>query len=453
MEKLTLKEIARVLGCEVSADADITDISTDTRNITPGSLFIAIEGERFDAHDFVGQAAQKGASAVVVHKDVQCSAPVLRVEDTVEAYLDIAGYYRDRYDIPLIGLTGSVGKTTTKDMVALAMSAGYKTLKTQANFNNHIGMPKTLLELDSSYSAAVIEMGMNHFGEISALSRRCKPTMGIITNIGVSHIENLGSREGILRAKLELLEGLKPDAPLILNGDNDLLSKVKLEDRRVYFFGIENKEADFLATDISSDSVSTSFTVSFKEGRQKITLPTVGNHNVLNALAAFAAAYLNGVSPESIAEALSGYVPSGMRQKVVDCGNFKVIEDCYNASPDSMRASLSTLANMPGGKKVAVLGDMLELGKFSEQLHREVGEFAAKCGIDELLCFGKEAAYIALAAREASVKEVRSFSDREEFINEVCGRARDSAVLLFKASHGMHFEEIISELYERNGIK
>lgn len=452
MEKLYLKEIASLLGCSVDRDALITSVSTDTRKIGKNSLFIAIEGERFDAHDFVEQAARSGAVAVVIHKDVECSVPTLRVKDTVEAYLDIAGYYRDKFNIPVVGLTGSVGKTTTKEMTALAVSAGFKTLKTEANYNNHIGMPSTLLNLDKSYEAAVIEMGMNHFGEIHALTTRSKPTVGIITNIGVSHIENLGSREGILKAKLEILDGMASGAPLILNGDDDLLRTVELNDRPVYFFGIES-DCDFKAENISEDLSNTHFLVKYSGSETVINLPCVGKHNVLDALAAFAAAYVLNIDPEKIADALSHYIPSGMRQKIVPCGDFTVIEDCYNASPDSMRASISTLAGVKGGAKIAVLGDMLELGSFSEKMHSSVGEFCAKQKIDKLMCCGDNAKFYVRSALENGISSAVHFENKQELANAVFEQAKNGAVLLFKASHGMHFEQIISDLYERNGIK
>lgn len=451
MEALTLREIGQALGLSVDSDAKVLDISTDTREIHEGSVFVAIEGDRFDGHNFVSQAVEKGAVAVVVHKEVQCSVPALVVEDTVQAYLDIAGYYRDKFNIPVVGLTGSVGKTTTKEMTALALSGRFRTLKTEANYNNHIGMPRTLLGLDSTYTAAVIEMGMNHFGEISRLVTQSKPTIGLITNIGVSHIENLGSREGILKAKLELLDGLQPGAPLVLNGDDDLLSTVSLENRPVYFFSVDNPTADFRAVDITESSESTTFTVLHSDFRQKVTLPTVGVHNVLDATSAFAVAYLLGVESQVIADMLATYVPSGMRQRVVKKETYTVIEDCYNASPDSVKASLSMLANLSGECKVAVLGDMLELGSFSESLHQDIGRFVANTGVDKLVCFGTHAKHYATAASEAGLKDVTYCTTREELVNTVCSCAEQGAVLLFKASHCMHFEQVISELYERKG--
>ena len=451
MEKLGLNEIAKAVSAEYCGDIFISSVCTDTRKIKAGCLFIAIEGERFDGHSFIPQAFEKGAAAVISHKEVDCSGAVLKVENTRKAYLDLAGYYRDKFDIPLIGLTGSVGKTTTKEFVALAMSAKYKTLKTEGNLNNDIGMPEMLLRLDSSYEAAVIEMGMNHFGEIHNLVTRSKPTMGIITNIGVSHIENLGSRNGILKAKLELLDGLKEGAPLIVNGDDDKLSTVSLDSRKVYFFGIDNDRSDFRASDIHQTAVNTEFIINWGEGSQRIEIPTIGIHNVYNALAAFAAAYLNGVSPEKIAEALKKYVPSGMRQRVVNCGDFTVIEDCYNASPDSMKASIIALSGIEGGKKIAVLADMLELGDYSVEAHREIGKFAADKGVNVVLAYGSFAEEYSKAAKKAGVK-AQLFDDKALLLEALLGEIEKGSVILFKGSHGMHLEETIKALYERKGI-
>ena len=454
MKKISLKKIAEILGAAYTGeDIFIENVSTDTRTIEPGCLFIAIEGERFDAHAFAAAAAEKGAAALVCHKPVDCDVPVLYVEDTRKAYLDIAGYYRSLFSIPLVGITGSVGKTTTKEFVALALSAKYHTLKTEGNFNNDIGMPKTLLRLEQEHEAAVIEMGMNHFGEISLLTRAAKPTMGVITNIGVSHIENLGSREGILKAKLEILEGMEPTAPLLLNADNDLLGTVHLENRKVYYFGIHGEKADFKAENIHMSTDAAAFTVTYPGGKQAVTIPVVGEHNVLNAVCAFAVGILNGIEAQAIADKLKEYVPAGRRQKMVECGTFTVIEDCYNASPDSMRAAIGTLSAMPAAKKIAVLADMLELGAFSEQMHREVGTLCAQSGIDVLLAYGADAKYYCEAAKAGGMRYVKHFENKQSLLEALLEEINTNSAVLFKGSHGMHLEETISALYERKGIK
>ena len=454
MEEIRLSKIAEVIGAAFAGeDRLIPSVCTDTRKIEKGCLFIAIVGERFDGHSFAAQAAELGAAAVICQKPVECAVPVLYVEDTRNAYLDIAGYYRSRFSIPLVGITGSVGKTTTKEFIALALSAKYRTLKTEGNFNNDIGMPATLLRLDNSFEAAVIEMGMNHFGEIHALTLRSRPTMGVITNIGVSHIENLGSREGILKAKLELLDGMEAGAPLLLNADNDMLATVALSGRPVYRFGIENEAADFRAVNIRTQGGSTAFEILYDGGRVAITIPTVGNHNVLNALCAFAVGVLNGIEAAAVAAKLKEYAPAGMRQRRVDCGSFLVIEDCYNASPDSMRAALGTLAGLGAQKTIAVLADMLELGSFSEKLHKEVGALAATEQIDVLLCYGEAARDYCAAATENGLKNARHFENKQTLLEAILKELTPGAAVLFKGSHGMHLEEVIQKLYERKGIK
>lgn len=452
MEKISLKEIANALGLACDTECMIEAISTDTRNIEKGSLFVAIEGERFDGHTFAAKAEALGAAALVCHKKVNVGIPVLYVNNTREAYLDIAGYYRSRFDIPLIGITGSVGKTTTKEFVALALSAKYRTLKTQGNFNNDIGMPKTLLELDNRYQAAVIEMGMNHFGEIRNLVMRSRPTMGIITNIGVSHIENLGSREGILKAKLELVEGLQDSAPLLLNADDDQLVKVSFPDRPVYFFGIQNEAADYRAVHISTQTSGSSFDIVYKGGMQHVSIPAPGEHNIRNALCAFAAGVLNGIEAEAIAAKLAEYRPAGMRQNIRECGTFIVIEDCYNASPDSMRAALQMLGMMDGKKKIAVLADMLELGEYAPSFHKQVGAYAAASGTDVLLAYGTNAKYYCEAA-ENGVLKAQWFESKDALLQALLKEIEANSVILFKGSHGMHLEQTIHELYERKGIE
>ncbi len=448
MEKLFLSEIARVCGGVCSAEAQINAVCIDTRKITKGCLFICIKGERFDAHTFVDDAFEKGAAAVMICEDVEVKGPFVKVENTAAALLELAGYYRRKFNIPVIGLTGSVGKTTTKEFTYLVVNEKYNAIKTIGNLNNEIGLPQMLFQIDNSVEAAVIEMGMNHFGEIRRLSRAAKPTLGIITNIGVSHIENLGSREGILKAKTEMLENLEDNAPLILNGDNDLLKTVKSNRHRVFFFGTE-ENADFKAVEISEKNGSTAFTVEYFGKRQKISIPVIGVHNVYNALAAFAAGYFLDVEPQAAADALGRYQPEGMRQKTVVVNGITSIEDCYNASPDSMRAALRTLASTAGNKKIAVLSDMLELGDYSKQAHFSVGETAAELKVDNLLCFGEDSKYIVDGAKSGGLENAEIFETKEALANRVYELAKAGDVVIFKASRGMHLEDVISDLYKR----
>lgn len=448
METLRVSEIAKVCGGEFNIDTEITSVAIDTRKIEKGCLFICIKGERFDAHRFIDEAFEKGAAAVMISEDVKIDKPYIKVDNTAKQMLSLAGYYRSKFDIPIVALTGSVGKTTTKEFTHLVVNSKYKAIKTLGNLNNEIGLPQMLFMLDSSTEAAVIEMGMNHFGEIHRLSTATQPTVGIITNIGVSHIENLGSREGILEAKLEILDGLKKGAPLLLNGDNDLLSTVKNDDYKIYFYAVDN-DADFKAVDIKENPNTTSFTVQYFGKEQKITIPAIGKHNVYNALAAFAVGILLDIDAETAADALKNYEPSGMRQKVVEINGITSIEDCYNASPDSMKAGITTLAGIQACKKIVVLSDMLELGEYSEQAHYDVGTMAAENKIDYLLCVGSDAKYIVDGARDNGLLNAYLFDSKQSLTDKLFEIAEKGDAVLFKASRGMKLEEVISEIYKR----
>ena len=446
MEKLKLSEIAPYLGATYNKDAGFDSVCIDTRKITKGCLFICIKGERFDAHQFADEALSFGASAVMIHSDIEPNGAYIKVDDTSKAMLSLSGYYRSKFDIPVIGLTGSVGKTTTKEFTHLVVSAKYNAIKTLGNLNNEIGVPQMLFQIDKSTEAAVIEMGMNHFGEISRLVNEVKPTIGLITNIGVSHIENLGSREGILKAKLELCEGLAEGAPLILNGDNDMLQTVKDEHHKVVFYGIENGE--FKAENIVETDNSTLFDVAYYGKKQHITIPTIGIHNVYNALAAFTVGYFLNVEPQAAADALGTYVPAGMRQKVVDVDGITSIEDCYNASPDSMRAALKTLSNIKGNKKIAVLGDMLELGDYAKTAHTEVGKAVAENKIDFLLAYGNDAKFYVDGAKQSGVENAFLFDDKEKLSEMLLNIATKGDAILFKGSRGMKLEDVINTVYK-----
>lgn len=450
MKAFTLQEAAAALGLpQMQAQATLADVCTDTRKIQPGSLFVCLRGERFDGHSFASQAAQLGAAALLVDHPVDADVPQLVVTDTGKALLQLAGWYRRRFQLPVVGLTGSVGKTTTKEFIALVLGAKYNTLKTQGNQNNEIGVPQMLFRLEDSHTAAVIEMGMNHFGEISRLTRAVAPTVGLITNIGVSHIENLGSRSGILQAKLEILEGMAPDAPLIVNMDNDMLRTVKLGDRPLLTFAIDDQSADFTATDITEQGSTTTFTVHHSTFTQPVTIPTVGIHNVYNALAAMAVGYVTGVDPAAAAAALANYVPAGMRQNLVQVGGVQVIEDCYNASPDSMRAALQTLGKLPVHRRYAVLGAMLELGDYAKEAHTQVGKMAAENGIDGVLAYGADAAYIVEAAKQAGLENARLFDTKEALAQSLAQQVQPGDGVLFKGSRGMHLEDVMHTVYER----
>lgn len=449
MEKLKLSEIAKACKGTYNNDCEINGVCIDTRKITKGCLFICIKGERFDAHQFAREALEKGAAAVMIHRNIEVDGNYVMVEDTSKALLSLGGYYRSKFDLHLVGLTGSVGKTTTKEFLYLVLSEKYNTIKTQGNLNNEIGLPQMLFQIDAGTEAAVIEMGMNHFGEIHKLSLAAKPTMALITNIGTSHIENLGSREGILKAKLEILDGLEKGSTVILNGDNDLLSGVKNDAYNIVFFGLDN--GDFRAENIIQTENETSFEISYYGKKQKIVIPTIGIHNVYNALAAFTVGYFLDIAPDLCAAGLNQYVPEGMRQKCVSRNGVTFIEDCYNASPDSMKAAISTLSNIKGNKKIAVLSDMLELGSYAETAHKEIGRTVAQSNIDYLLTVGEMSHFTAAAAEENGMKNVFHFNSREELTEKLLEILENGDAVVFKASRGMKLEDVIHSVYDRWG--
>lgn len=428
-------------------------ISSDTRTITPGSIFIAFKGDRFDGHNFVHDAVVKGAAAAITERPVG-DDPCIVVESTRKAILQIAAYYRNKFTPKLAGITGSVGKTTTKEMTALALSSKYRTLKTEGNHNNEIGMPFTLLKLTPDHKAAVIEMGMSDFGEIERLSKTCRPTIAAITNIGWSHAENLGSQEGILKAKLEILEGAEPSAPLVINGDDPLLYPLteKIMDREVISCGAKNMNCTYTAVNIVSDSDSVSFDICEKglPTGNSIHLPCPGLHHVVDALIAYAIAVRSGCDGYAVCEKLSGFRLDGLRQHIEHRNGQTLIIDCYNAAPASMMAAIDVLSDTKpasGGKRVAVLGDMLELGSRSPELHERIGEYAAEKGLDMLVCYGSYAAYIAKSAEALGIPCCAS-EDKNTILNFLKFKLREGDAVLFKASRGIHMEDIIKELYD-----
>ncbi len=450
MQPMEIQEIARAVGCRGNFSGMVEEISTDTRTLPQGCLFVALKGERFNGHDYIVQAFEKGAAFALAdeRRDYGAAAGrVLYTADTKQGLMAIAAAYRKKFPIRCVGVTGSVGKTTTKDMIAQVVSAGYRTLKTEGNQNNEIGLPKTLFQLNPAYEAAVVEMGMEGLGEIAALAAVAQPQIGVITNIGVSHIERLGSRENILKAKMELADALPDGAPLILCKDNDLLSKVTSDRLRILFYSVENRDADVWAERVAEENGQTRFDICWADGNIHVQLPCAGVHNVQNALAAFLVGRQLGIPAETCAQALAGYVPSGMRQKVVQRDGYTVVEDCYNASPDSMYAALKTLENWQGGsRRIAVLADMLELGQISEQAHRDVGRFAAMHGVDLLLAYGPQARYYVEGANE--VRAIgRHFTEKETLCQALRQQVSPGCVVWVKGSRGMRLEEILEGLY------
>ncbi len=446
MEKISLSEIILAVNSKTKIDSDIiiTDICTDTRKINASCLFVAIKGENFDGHDFIENAFKLGASAVLSHKQIQSDKPIILVKDTKIAYGDIAKFYRKKLNPIVIGVTGSVGKTSTKEMIAQILSQKYNTHKNYGNLNNEIGLPKTLLDMSAEHETAVIEMGMSDLGEISYLSKIARPNIGVITNTGVSHLENLKSRENILKAKLEILDGMDNDAKIVLNADNDMLCSMKDElNKRAVFVGINN-EADYMAKNITEKDNKTTFTISYEDKNIDVTLPLVGEHNIYNALIGFAIGKLLNVHENDMIKAMSEYKNAYMRQNIFEHEGIIIIEDCYNASPDSMNSAIDVITKIQcGGKRYAVFGAMKELGENSVQMHRDVGIAAANSKIDVLLTYSQEAKYIAQAAKENGLSEAHHFEDVKKLSEYIKANVKKSDAIIFKASRSVKLEEAI----------
>lgn len=444
----TASEIAEVTGGRlIGADVTVTGVSTDTRTIEKGMLFVAVRGESFDGNDFIDAAAEKGAAAVISDREEGAgshSVTVILVRDSRAAQLALARHHRMKFPLKLVGVTGSVGKTSTKDMVFAVLSAKFNTLKTEGNFNNDIGLPRTLFRLNESYGAAVIEMGMSDLGEISVLSKAAVPDICIITNIGWCHIENLKTRENILGAKLEILDGASESAPLILNGDDEFLKNVDIPGRRIVKYG-RSEGCDVRAENIVQNADGQEFTLLYRGKSYGAKLPVVGEHHVMNALAAFAAGIEAGMSPEEIVPAFMRYEASGMRQRIEKRGDVTVILDCYNASPTSMESSLSVLGGMTvPGRKCAVLGDMLELGEMSAQLHAGVADYIMK-NADCAFLYGAEMAHCRERLERAGF-EAHHSTDKAALTAELLEWLRPGDAVLFKGSRGMRMEEIAEKV-------
>lgn len=431
---------------------------TDTRKIQNGDVYVGLKGEKFNGNEYYKEALEKGAKVAVIsgikiadeelkqYKD----KTIIEVEDSLEAFGNIAAYKREQYNIPVVQITGSVGKTSTRDIVANVVRMQYKTLQTEGNQNNAVGLPTTLLKL-KDHEAVVVESGMNHLGEIRYLGKIAKPTVAVITNVGTAHIGFLGSRENILKAKLEILENLKPEGYIVINNDNDMLNKWAKEDNKYkkYTFGIE-QEADVMAYNIQINEDSSTYNVKINNKEYTVKVPVSGKHFVYNSLCAIAVGNLLKITPENIIKGIETFSLTKNRMEVDKIkDNITVINDAYNASYDSMKAAIEYLQNLPGNRKIAVLGDMFELGEFAEEIHRKVGIEVFTHKIDVLVTVGELAKYIAdevkyLGMPKEKVIAVDTTKEAVEYLNK--NLAKDDVVLL-KAAHGMNFAEIY------NGIK
>ena len=456
MEAITIREILAAVGGTLlrpfDEDRTIDCVDTDSRTMHEGSLFIPLSGERFDGHAYIDQALEDGALGCLTHKSVETLRPdkfYIQVEDTMTALGALARYYRNKFDLKVVGVTGSVGKTTTKDMVASVLSQRYRVLKTEGNYNNNIGVPKTLFRLDHTHQIAVIEMGMNHMGEIDYLTRIAEPDVAVITNVGDAHIENLGSRENTLRAKAEIFSGVRQGGVAVLNGDDPLIAKLDgVLIHPITWYG-ESEHCAWRCTSIKEAEHDTMhLTAETPLGHLETTMHCLGRHMLYPALTAAAVGGRFGLTLEEISRGIESFVPTKMRMDIVRCKNgVTILNDTYNANPQSMRAAVDVLANYSGSYRVAVLGDMLELGDLGPMLHESVGKAVGGTpGIDCLVTVGQLGEYIAKGAKSAGMTEVYDRPNKEEAKVVLAQVMQPSAVFLCKASRGMKFEELTEYL-------
>jgi UDP-N-acetylmuramoyl-tripeptide--D-alanyl-D-alanine ligase len=421
-------------------------VSTDTRTIKRGNLFIALKGEKFDGHDFILRAVENGAAGVVVSsRDVYVPDKIaaILVADTLAALQDLARCHRRRFTLPVVGITGSNGKTTTKDMTAAVLSGRWRVLKTEANYNNDIGLPLTILGLTADHQAAVVEMGMRARGEIGRLAAIAAPTVAVVTNVGETHIEILGSLENIAAAKGELVEATPADGLVALNADIPLVKDMQAKTAaRCVLYGL-GPDAAVRAADILPGDRDTTFQCVWPGGRFPVTVPAVGRHNVYNALAALAVGLELGLGPDEVRAGIATFQTGAMRLAIETIGPYTVINDAYNASPLSMQAAIDTLAMVAVGRKVAVLGDMLELGEMAEAAHRRVGEQLADTGVQVVVTVGEAAAHIASAALDGGVRVAVACPGHDEASEALRKLLRPGDTVLVKGSRGMKMEKML----------
>ena len=443
MKPITLSEVARACGGELHGDPDlqITSIVTDSRKAGEGSLFAAIKGARADGHKFIPAVAEQGAVCALCEEAPQADIAYILVESTLVALKGIAEYYRSLFSIPFIGITGSVGKTSTKEFISAVLAQKYNVHKTGGNFNNELGVPITLFGLEEEHEVAVIEMGISGFGEMTRLSKMVRPDISVITNIGYCHLENLGDRDGVLRAKTEMFTYLKDNGSIILCHDDDKLRTVTdYHGITPTFYGTGNDE--YRAENIVEKGLDgVGCTLIHGDTRIDVTIPTMGRHNVLNALCAMAVGTKLGLTPDEIKRGLESFRNVGSRNRIIKTGYYTIIDDCYNANPTSTKAGLDTLSKL-SGRRVAVLGDMKELGKDEIALHREVGAYAKELGIDVLIAVGP----LSEATAEGFGEGAYYYQNVDRCIDRIERHLHPDDTILVKASHSMQFERIVEAL-------
>lgn len=458
MQPITADQIAKAVDGRFMAGSPetvVSSVSINSREIAPGALFVPIVGERVDAHQFIPAALEAGAAATLTQKALttapQCCC--IQVKDTKEALQALARWYRGQFTLPVVGITGSVGKSTTKEMVASALSGGKKVLKTAGNYNSQLGLPLMIFQIENSYDAAVLEMGMSDFGEMARLSAMAKPSRAVVTNIGTSHIGQLGSRENIRSEKLHIADYLGDTGTAFLNGDDDMLAPLRGQlPYRCQWYG-RSPACDWQARDIQLSGSSISFSACYQSMQERFHVPAVGMHNVYNALAAVAVAWDMGLSMAQIRAGLAGYQGLSMRQQIFEAGGIRVIDDSYNSSPDALKSSLDVLVSLAGqGRPIAVLADMLELGEISAQAHEACGRYAAQIGVQALITVGNQAAHLARGAQEENnALEVHQCANNQEAFAQLQRIAQSGDIVLVKGSRGMKTDEIVSAIRQWKG--
>ena len=460
MRNMTLENMAAACGGKLvmpegSVRADSLSCAQglviDSRLVKPGYVFAATKGERVDGHSFIGAAFEKGAMAVICEKlPEKAAGPCIKVKDSFEALKDLAAYYRDQFDIPFIGITGSVGKTSTKEFIAGVLSQHFKVHKTEGNFNNEVGVPLTLFGLTDEDQAAVVEMGINTFGEMHRLSRMVRPDIVVMTNIGECHLEFLGDRDGVLRAKSEIFDFMASDGTVFVNGDDDKLATIKeVHGIRPVTFGF-SPDRDIWAEQVASQGLKgSSALIHTPAGDIRASVPLPGTHMIGNAMAAAAVGLKLGLSLDEISRGIASVQPVDGRSHLIDTGTIMIVDDCYNANPASVRAAVDTLVSA-GTRTAAILGDMFELGSDEKALHRQVGEYAAGKGVDVLLFAGElsRSAWEGAAEAGSSSQIIRWYETRDQLMEALPGYIRKGDTILVKASHGMEFGAVVEKRKE-----
>jgi UDP-N-acetylmuramoyl-tripeptide--D-alanyl-D-alanine ligase len=467
MKNMTLKQIAEACNgtlYDIGASAlqEVAGVVIDSRQVQKDYLFIATVGERVDGHSYIDDVYEKGALAVVCEKaPVSPKGPYILVDNSLSALKNIAKWYRAQLDIKVVGITGSVGKTSTKEFISSVLNIKYKVLKTEGNFNNEIGMPLTILKIREEHEIAVLEMGISDFGEMHRLSEIAKPDICVITNIGQCHLENLGTREGILKAKSEIFDFMSDEGYVCLNGDDDMLATIKLvKGRKPITFGMQASN-DIYATNIHTKGLwGSTCDVNLKDQVFLANIPLPGEHMILNAMAATSVASILHMTNQEIEQGINLVKPVGGRSNIIKQEKWTIIDDCYNANPVSMKAAIDLLC-MADTNKVAILGDMGELGAHELSLHREVGTYAMTKNVDRLICIGQLSKAMFEGAKEASQNNVNNqkrsdyesllyFENRDEFLPYLPSLVKANDTILVKASHSRGFEHIVKALIEIN---